>query len=90
MSEKTIERFITKNAAVKGRKKQTHRTWRRERVAESGFFAFNFRYKEQDVRSQEDMIVFWGYTKYLEQNFFQDASAADIQLGMRTLSLSSI
>ena len=85
-----VQKFITKNEAVKTRVRQSERLWNYERVADSGYYAFNFTYKEEHVRTQEEMIQFWGYAKYLHMYSGPDDGASGAERGMKALSLSSM
>ena len=83
MSEATKRLFVEKNEAVLSRNKQNDRLWQFDKVARDGYYAFNFNYDDDAVRSQEDMIMFWGYTKYL-------AKATNLEGAMAKLSINDV
>ena len=59
MSLLTIEQFKEINS------NRTNRVWQYEAIAESCYHAFTYKYEEAEVRTMKDMVLFWGYIKFL-------------------------
>ncbi len=64
MDQATIDKFTMKNEAVviEGR----DRLWVWEPIAERGYYACTLPLIDDEfVRTQEDMVMLWGYSQYL-------------------------